>query len=343
MPALSELISAPADTGQAKNDPVADALKIETQDIAQQGDPDPAQDDPPTPSEAERIAAYFGWKPEADWKGDKSGWTDAETYLKTVPKYIGRLQEHNRQSRREVDEMRSRFSNVERTINHFRDREIASVRSEYENAKYKAAEAGDQELFDRLSKEQQEIEEKAAPQRQQPQDWDQTARDILNHPAARRFYTTHSWILQDGNEEAFDLVAHAAQMVADRGGTPAQQMRAAEEELVYAYPEFYRRQSSPQRDQRDPREQRQEQAPQRDQARDPDTGRFVQEVQNQRRAPPPISNGQRTPVKGDVVGSLVARLPSEARAAMDAEVKRGHSPESWLKIFHRTNDLSQVQ
>lgn len=346
MPELSALIAQPEPNTN---------MNVEPKNSA----PPAAQDAPPAsqdesaapaqaePSEAERIAGMFGWKPEGDWKGDKTGWTDAETYLRTVPKYIGRLQEHNRQSRRELDEVRQRQSQIDRTINHFRDREIAAIRAEYEQAKFRAAEAGDEDLFNRLSKEQADVEARSAPQRQQSQDWDQTARDILDHPAARRFYTTHAWILQDGNEEAFDIVAAAAQTVADRGGTPAQQMRAAEEELLYAYPEVYARRPANGQDQRGNAQLQQnghEQA--RDESgrlRDTQTGRFVQEVQSLRRAPAQIANGQRTQVRGDPVQTLISKLPSDAKAAMDMEVKRGHSPEAWLKIFHGTNDLSEIR
>ena len=74
------------------------------------------------------------------------------------------------------------------------------------------------------------------PQQQpsQPQvDVHEQAERIMSDPVASRFFEANPIALND--ERAWELMDREMTIVAQRGGTPAQQFKAAEEALRYAY------------------------------------------------------------------------------------------------------------
>src|SRR5262245_29193423 len=116
-----------------------------------------AANEAPEPSELEQHAMDMGWKPETEWKGDKSGWTPADQYIRATFKKqqegVQKIRETSRFARaaqRDADDARHRLERLERTTNEImsiqEQRHRAELEQHFEDAKYKAAKEGNDEL-----------------------------------------------------------------------------------------------------------------------------------------------------------------------------------------------------
>lgn len=292
-------------------DPAASAL-AEAQAAA---DAD-AQNDlqgPPALTDLDRVAQELGWTPKDQWRGDPAKWTSSAEYLRTTGRVLERTKNDLKLTRREIEAQNARLARLEQSQNTLTQRSAETLFQEYENAKFMAAKNGDNEMYRKLADEQRQAMEAMTPQQQQPQpmhDVEAEADAIMSDPVAARFYQANPFVLQD--ETAFAVAERERQAIAQRGGTPAQQFRAAEEALRWAFPDAYG-------------------VPARTQPR-ADNGQFV--GQQQRRPAPPINGASRVN-SAPAAQTAVARLDAEARSFLDAQIKSNKvkDPETWARRY----------
>lgn len=106
-----------------------DAPEVEVEATEPDG-PAPEAEEP-----ADVAARRLGWKPLADWKGDTSGWVDADAYLDRVrnaPQAVSRLEAKFRET--EAAQARS-LKAVETMLRKQHEAELARVRAEVAQAR----------------------------------------------------------------------------------------------------------------------------------------------------------------------------------------------------------------
>lgn len=153
----------------------------------------------------ESEARSLGWKPKSEWKGDQSGWVDADEFLDqvkparlrdTLHRTSRELAELKRQREAEKRDFEDRLTRLDKLNAKSMERQRAQLLAQLKAAQRQAAEAGDMEAFDHY--QQQEVQaqqhfakeddelEKAPPQRQQ-QDQPDPAIDawVKSNPAVR--------------------------------------------------------------------------------------------------------------------------------------------------------------
>lgn len=224
----------------------------------------PEGDSPQTPSEIDVLAQEMGWAPKDQWRGDPNDWKDAKTFLKTTV-------DINRTISREVRELKDTTSRMAKTSAAIAEREIRREREEIE-ARFKSA----------VAEQDTDAAWEASEQlRKLP-----NAEDPSIDPAVADFKARNGWF------EADPAATAVAQAVAARlhaqGKTPAEQTKAAEDEVRRRFPELF-------------------DAPARTQAKDPPS---VNAPGSRTARPTPKAKG-------------FAELPRDAQAAAHDFLKRG--------------------
>lgn len=104
----------------------------------------------------EDRAAAMGWRPKEDWKGDTSGWIDAETFVERGEKIMpvlksnmGRLEETNASLARELADLKVKYEGFKGFQDNFKAQALEQARAELREA----AADGDVERFDKVQKQ----------------------------------------------------------------------------------------------------------------------------------------------------------------------------------------------
>lgn len=192
------------DREQLAADGEDDDARLEDDEIADGGADEQATDEGEDEgrAELEAKARELGWKPKTDWKGDRSGWVDADEFV-TRHKPAKLREAQDRQARelaelkreREVErrEYEDRITRLDRMTRKALERQRAQIINQTKAAQRAAAEAGDMEAFDAwqsheqkvaadLAKEEEELA--PAPQRREAQQPDPTvAAWVKENPA----------------------------------------------------------------------------------------------------------------------------------------------------------------
>ncbi len=298
---------------QAAAPDVVDPAALDAQSAEQ-----PAPNDPPALTDLERFALEQGWTPQDRWRGPPQNWRPAEDFLRANREVLDRTKNDLRMTRQAMEATNARLAALEQGQQTLAQRDLESIHNQYEDAKFLAAKDGNAELYRKLADEQREIMARSAPP-QQPMETPNVyaqADAIMADPVASRFYTANPIAFQDDSAWALAEAERAA--VAQRGGTPAQQFRAAEEALRWAYPDAYQQQPM-HRAQTQPRA---------------GNGQFVAQQQQQRRPAPPLNGATR--VNGaPAAQTTIDKLDGATRQYLDAQVKAGavKDPETWARRF----------
>lgn len=322
--------------------PIDDQQQTITED-APAGEPaTPVIQEPQTPqlSDLERVALGLGWTPKDQWRGDPNKWTDAASYITQTGRVLDRTKNDLKITRRMADEMNARLARLETNQNSAQEQRAQELFEQYEDAKFEAAKNGDTELYRKLTKEQQDVLAKVKPQPQNHQAPVNEAavyaqaEAIMEDPVAARFFEANPIALHD--EQAWALMDRHMTLAAQRGATPAQQFKAAEEALQYAYPQHYER---PAFNGQIPANGAQHHSQAQPRAQD---GTWTQanpqsQQQPQRRPAPPMNPASRV-ASTSSQPSAVERLPAEARDFLNKEIAAGRvkaeESEEWAKYFH---------
>ncbi len=317
------------DQQQPQDDPNAEAIEQAPQNLQ--------TNEPPALSDLEQVALGLGWTPKDQWRGDPNKHVGAKDYLATTGRVLERTKNDLKLTRRQTDELNARLARLEQGDQTQRAQRAQELFEQYEDAKFEAAQKGDTELYRKLTKEQQEtvakVRPEPAPQRQSVDETQvyQQAEAIMQDPVAVRFFEANPIALHD--EAAWALMDREMTRAATNGAGAAAQFKAAEEALRYAYPDTYQRSGFNGQIPNNQQTQQQHHSQQQPRAED---GKFVPPVQQQQRRPaPPMAGATHVarPPAGDA--SAVDRLPADARAFMDTQVKAGKvkDPDVWAKAY----------
>jgi hypothetical protein len=155
----------------------------------------------PAEAEAEEEAGRKGWVPKDRFKGDPTKWKPASVYLEA-----GRRFEKNTQ--RELAELRSKYADLEKTGQAFakfheeamarKDSEIAQAIKETRQRERQAVRDGDDDLAETLAERVELLKQEQAGIKQQVKDVNKEEQTIRQpDPAAN--LVVKEWV-QDGNE-----------------------------------------------------------------------------------------------------------------------------------------------
>lgn len=119
-------------------------------------------------SKDEADAQQMGWKPLSEWKGDKSGWVDAKTFLDqvrparlrdTLARTSKELAELKRQREAEKRDFEDRLARLDKMNAKALTRQKEQLLRQVKAAQRQAAEAGDVEAFDHYQEQEVAIAE----------------------------------------------------------------------------------------------------------------------------------------------------------------------------------------
>lgn len=72
-------------------------------------------------AEVERKARDIGWKPREQWKGDASGWVDADEFVRRSETFLPYLQHERGRLKSDLDRTNSQLSSVQRELQETRE------------------------------------------------------------------------------------------------------------------------------------------------------------------------------------------------------------------------------
>jgi hypothetical protein len=193
---------------------VAEAPEVETQE-------------PDVEADARRL----GWKPESDWKGDKSGWVDASTFMdhvRTVPGKVRKL---------EAD-YAERFARLERMQEAALKRQAEAHKAEVERIKAQmrqAVEVGDVAQWEKLDAQRERMT--------------QDAPEVPDAPKPGLPAETQAWVAKNEWFASDEVMRAAAQQLAGKaaqlGMTTADQLAYVDREMPRYFPDKFKSKAKP--------------------------------------------------------------------------------------------------
>lgn len=197
---------------------------LEAEALAADATEDVVVEAPTVDPALEADARRLGWKPEADWKGDKTGWVDASTFMeqvRTVPGKVKRL---------EAD-FSERLQRMERLHAETRAREAEAHKAEIARLKAemrKAVEVGDTEAYDKLEARRDTLAQEAA--KEAPKEVKAELPSETQEWKAR-----NTWF--DENPEMRTAALSLAQKAAEAGLSVKAQLAYVDREIAGLFPE----------------------------------------------------------------------------------------------------------
>lgn len=196
------------------------------------------------PESLESIAREAGWKPAEEWKGDPppGGFLSPAQYVKAQAQKASSLSKELSQFRKETER---RIERMERQSKAKQEAEREALHKEYNHWIKMAVKAGNTEQFERLTKEKEALDAKAADEPPSLDDMDDDdfvqAFSEAFEPAYPRLQTRffqdgHAWLLDD------DADPEALQTYADilsGDGAFADNLEKADRILRKAFPDKY--------------------------------------------------------------------------------------------------------
>lgn len=177
-----------------------------------QGADEQAQIDTPA-FEAESVARLAGWAPKEEWRGPEENWKDAATF---VTERVTGFDAAKKQATTLKKTLETTTRTMERTLQQQRQQALEDARREVREA----VRDNDEARADKAVQRVQEIEA-ARP-----------AREVED------FTERHSaWFNVDPDATAYAL--SVAQLQANQGATPAEQVAAAEKAVKKRFPEHF--------------------------------------------------------------------------------------------------------
>lgn len=136
--------------------------ELERPDLKEEPEPEPEpQPDPSIEAEARK----YGWRPQEEFRGDKSNWVPAERFMELPSTHVKQLRDQLKQ--RDAD-FEKRVQAIERTSRTAMQRALDQQRESYEakmNAiraeKRRAADMGEMDRYDQLERQEMDLAKKA--------------------------------------------------------------------------------------------------------------------------------------------------------------------------------------
>lgn len=166
-------------------------------------------------TEVETIATELGWKPEADWKGDKAEWRPAADFMRSKAEVGRSLKKTVRNLERQVE-------GISRASATMTERAVEEARQHWEAQHDLAVEEGDKAGAKKASQELAKLENQTV--------------DIP--PEAQDFAQRHAaWFHKD--TEATTYAITRADHYAKQGLSPARQLAAVEKDMRGLFPDLF--------------------------------------------------------------------------------------------------------
>lgn len=175
---------------------------------------EPGQDSPPPQAPGlEDLAREVGWKPEAEWKGDKSKWTPADEFLRHKAQKAERVSD-------EIRGVREQLDRLSRTSAAIAERAIAEERAKLQRQFEEAVGRGDANAAYRLG---------------QQLDATQVPSDDPVRTGYESFVQRNPWFNDDSDARAYAI--GVAELNKDK--PPEEQFRLAEAAVRRKFPELF--------------------------------------------------------------------------------------------------------
>ena len=240
-------------------DPVDDKLGNQPDKKSSAAPQDPVEDtgknrarqDSP-PDSVEVLARKLGWKPQKDWKGDKSGWTPADEFI------TSKLKAGERTSK-SVKKLEARVAEFGSLTTAALARQRAALTIEFERERETLIKKGDVAGVRTLEKERDEqLDKLKAPVIEEDDDEDselaaaeEMADAILDDPLASSFFEQHAWVLDDDQAKVYDWIESYGEILLKKGKTPYEMFKELgailQEKNPGRYKRSERRQEDPER------------------------------------------------------------------------------------------------
>lgn len=199
-------------------------------------EPDSEPDNEPSVDPTiEAEARKYGWRPQEEWRGDKSGWVPPERFLELPSTHVKQLRD---ELRAKEQDFQKRIEGLERGNKAAMEAQKKFYEDKVDRLKAErraAADAGDMEAFDRLDKQVSEVEQQARTETTEPQ----KEEGPKPHPdvAAYRESDDGKWLsnplLVAEGKQLIDGSYVAQQMA------PMDQVKWAEQQLRQRYPGMF--------------------------------------------------------------------------------------------------------
>lgn len=155
------------------------------------------------------VARQMGWKPEEDWKGDKSGWVDAGDFIANI----------TTQNKSLKDQVQRTTRTAEKII----EKERKAAEKELERRIRELTEANDADGVIEASRELAQVRSQGEPANE---------KELLDAwTAERAWYRT--------SEEARDIAIAAGNRIARNGGSVQEQLDEADRVVRKRMPELF--------------------------------------------------------------------------------------------------------
>jgi hypothetical protein len=264
-------------------------------------------------TEVEKIAAELGWKPEAQWKGDKTNWTDAAQFLRQTAAKADAAKKELKDVRKDVDaQVSKRVEALEKTIRATRDRELKQVTTQYNEAirnaiadKDLALEADLRRELAQVTGEYEDLNKVELTPEELKRAEDEFVENFpVSYPKLQKpFWEKHAWLLDDEAEiEDFAMVEAEITRQMQNGKSLAEALDAAETIISKAFPDRY----------------------------DDDEPEPKPRARREEPRVPVLASGKRGATR-----TLASRLPPEARKQAEKEIKAGlfGSYEEFAEVY----------
>lgn len=177
-------------------------------------------DVPAVDPNVEADARRLGWKPESEWKGDKTGWVDAASFMDQVKTVPGKVKRLEADFAARVERLEKAHAEASKRQAETHKAELARVKAEMR----KAVEIGDTEAFDRLEKQRDAMQE--PPKVETTQE---------TPPETREWKARNPWF--DANAEMRTVALNLAQEAADKGLSVEAQLAFVDREIARFFPD----------------------------------------------------------------------------------------------------------
>lgn len=175
--------------------------------------PEAVVEEAPQLSEVEQIASEKGWKPKDAFAGNEADWKPAGDFLRGL--------RTNQDQRRELADLKRSIEGITRAADRQVRREIAERTREIQQQFETAVEAKDTAGAAKAAQAMRDLERDAQPS---------------GEDAEARFQRENPWYGED--EDATAMAIAKAQMVAKRGGSVDDQLKAARDAVHKAFPKL---------------------------------------------------------------------------------------------------------
>lgn len=197
--------------------------------------------------ETETKARSMGWRPETEFRGDKTKWVDAQEFVRRGEQHLPILRDRLDRTQRELEELRQTSREALDMQRETQKRERARLQAEVESLRStqrKAVETGDVATYDEAGKKIEALdkamppEPKAAPPHQ-----------AEIPPEARDFESRNEWFRTDAAMRRKAIALHNAQLAdPDDRRTLGEKLLEVENEVKRIFPHKFsnqRRQGAP--------------------------------------------------------------------------------------------------